>query len=100
VPRIASLKNRLAELESKLDLIILPDSTRWMPRSSGIHFCFAIMKLEHDLGRPAILGDFSQEDQAELGNWAAWHPNAEEHGGLAVMVSEQAREIVAGSDEP
>jgi len=94
VPRIAALKNRIAELESRLDLIILPDGTRWLPRSSGIHLCFSILKLEHDLGRPAMLGDFSQENQAELSNWATWHPNAEEHGGLAVMVCEQAREII------
>ena len=100
MPRIAALMNRIAELESRLGLIILPDGTQWAPRSSGIHLCFSLLKLEHDLGRPAILEDFSQEDQAELGNWAAWHPNAEEHGGLAVMVSEQAREIVARSNEP
>ena len=100
MPRIAALKNRIAELESRFDLITLPDGTRWMPRSSGIHLCFSILKLEHDLGRPAIRGDFSQEDQAELSNWAAWHPSAEEHGGLAVMVSEQAREIIARSNEP
>jgi hypothetical protein len=95
----ATLKNRIAGLEADLHVIIVPDGRRWIPKSSGIRLSFQIMKLGRDLGRPAQLVDFDPEDQREIRNYAMWNPNPGEHGQISLLTSNQAREIVARSEQ-
>jgi hypothetical protein len=97
--RFDILKNCIAELETDLHIIILPDGRRWIPKSSGIHLCFQIMKLGRDLGRPARLEDLTPEDQEEVRNYAMWNPDPGEHGQISLLTSNQAREIVVRSEQ-
>jgi hypothetical protein len=95
----ATLKNRIADLEADFHIIILPDGRRWIPKSSGIHLSYQIMKLGRNLGRSARLDDFDPNDQEEITNYAMWNPKPSEHGQISLLTSNQAREIVARSKQ-
>jgi hypothetical protein len=57
------------------------------------------MKLGRDLGRPALLVDFDPEDQREIRTYAMWNPNPGKHGPISLLTPNQAREIVARSEQ-
>jgi len=97
--KFSTLKNRIAELEANLHIIILSDGRRWIPKSSGIHLCFQIMKMEHDQGRSIRLEDLTPEDQEEVHNYAMWNPDPGVNGQISLLTSNQAREIVARSGQ-
>jgi hypothetical protein len=72
---------------------------RWIRKSSGIHLGFMIMKLGRELGRTACLDDFIPEDQEEIRNYAMWNPDPGVYGQISLLTSNQAREILARSEQ-